>query len=150
MNYTGIIEMIRDEVEKEREVVSDIEYKRGVSDTLKKLEEKNIENEDELYDDIYAEGYLDGLEEAFEVAYYMLGMSNVERIKLFGDRNVLNIIEDNHPLDIVKTLLDYIDPEDEEELNVIYSNSISEEAKELIDDLIKNIQKKYSKESDKE
>lgn len=146
MNYTGIIEMIREGLEEERQVVSDIEYKRGVRETIEKLEKENTEDEDEL---IYAEGYLDGLEEAFEVVYYMLGMSNVERIKLFGDRNILDIIEDNHPLDIVKALLDYIDP-DEDEPDVIYSSGISEEAKELIDDLIKNIQKKYSKENDKE
>ena len=146
MNYTGIIEMIREGLEEERQVVSDIEYKRGVRETIEKLEKENTEDEDEL---IYAEGYLDGLEEAIEVVYYMLGMSNVERIKLFGDRNILDIIEDNHPLDIVKALLDYIDP-DEDEPDVIYSSGISEEAKELIDDLIKNIQKKYSKENDKE
>ena len=146
MNYTGIIEMIREGLEEERQVVSDIEYRRGVRETIEKLEKENTEDEDEL---IYAEGYLDGLEEAFEVVYYMLGMSNVERIKLFGDRNILDIIEDNHPLDIVKALLDYIDP-DEDEPDVIYSSGISEEAKELIDDLIKNIQKKYSKENDKE
>ena len=34
MNYTGIIEMIREGLEEERQVVSDIEYKRGVRETI--------------------------------------------------------------------------------------------------------------------
>ena len=39
MNYTGIIEMIREGLAEERKIVDELAYKRGVQDTLDALDD---------------------------------------------------------------------------------------------------------------
>ena len=140
MNYNRIIDIIKDEVSKERQVVEDLAYKDGYQKGL-------LEKEDGADFDDYASGYFEGIEDAWEAAKIVYKMSPTERGNVFKSSGAfLEILEDVHPIDVLKNIIK-VELEDEEieydedlaRLAVIYGIESSDMSDSLKDSLISYI-----------
>ena len=140
MNYNRIIDIIKDEVSKERQVVEDLAYKDGYQKGLS-------EKEDDADFDDYASGYFEGIEDAWEAAKIVYKMSPTERGNVFKSSGAfLEILEDVHPIDVLKNIIK-VELEDEEieydedlaRLAVIYGIESSDMSDSLKDSLISYI-----------
>lgn len=140
MNYNRIIDIIKDEVSKERRVVEDLAYKDGYQEGLS-------EKEDSADFDDYASGYFEGIEDAWEAAKVVYKMSPTERGNVFKSSGAfLEILEDVHPIDVLKNIIK-VELEDEEieydedlaRLAVIYGIESSDMSDSLKDSLINYI-----------
>ena len=146
MNYTGIIEMIREGLAEEREIADELAYKRGVKDTLDALDDvlEEEEIEDDEFDPYTAEllaGYLDGLDDAWAAAGLLYEMSAAMRYEKFGEISVEKIIEEWTPTDVLKVIFDEaLDDIIEEELEKQTKEQLKKEAEEKKE---KNIKKDY-------
>ena len=99
MNYNRIIDIIKDEVSKERQVVEDLAYKDGYQKGLS-------EKEDDADFDDYSSGYFEGIEDAWEAAKIVYKMSPTERGNVFNSSGAfLEILEDVHPIDVLKNII---------------------------------------------
>ena len=137
VDYKKINEIIKKEVEKEAAIADEMAYKRGYAKAkAEDGDRKDKEDEDRMED--YAEGYVDGLEHMIDALFEILEMEYPERREKFGTVHIMDILENNHPLDILKVL---IGPTTEDEVDkvvrAIKESDLEESLKESLADYIK-------------
>ena len=135
MNYTGIIQMIKDEVEKERAVVDDLAYKRGLQDAAKAIEDDEPFDEEDL-EELFFDGYAEGMNGAFDLFRTLYDASPAWRYENFECISVEKIIEEYDPVDVIMSLLKNPPDKKKDEDKVVFTDSMPDEAVKIFSELI--------------